>query len=208
MRPLKPIQPIAAVLDDAHLPEPVRPLAQAWRDLDELEDDALTSWREARGKVEAARAADRRAALEAAEKGRPAPVPTDAHEAQALADVDAHAARLGNVRERKRAAGRDLLAALVEHRGELEVMAADRVTQAAEDYAGVLDKAHQAVTQAAEALSIATESMGVLGELDRDARLRHEVGTPAWPVAAVDMSATRRHLSRIREAAASLTRKA
>lgn len=205
-RPLRQVQPVVAVLDDEHLPAPVRPLAAAWRKLDAREADAETSWQETRGKVAPAQAADRAAALEAAESGRSAPVPTDAHERQALADIDAAVLRLDQVRRDKQAAGRELLAAMVEHREQLEKIAAARAAKAAEQYAAALDKAERTLTQAAAALSRATESLGLLGELGREPRLRYEVGAPSWPVAHVDMAATRRDLKRISEAAEELTR--
>lgn len=199
IRPLNPVQPVAAVLDDEHLPTAVHDAAARWRALDALEASVEDDWREARGRMPGAKADDHRAALEAAEAGRPAPDP-EAHQAQAAADVEAQARRLSKVREDKRAAGRELLASLVQHRDELVQLAAERVRKAADDYEKALSQARAKLAPAGHALALATQSLGVLGELDREPRLRHEVGAPAWPVAPVDTSATERHVRAIREA--------
>lgn len=170
----RPIQPVIAVLDNKHLPTPVRPAAAKWRASDDALINAELRVTEAQNFRREAQEIDRKA-VEAAALSGGEPVAPDANQRRAEAELAAAEASLRPIEQVKVRAGETLVAALLEHRDELASMTQDRAGVALAAYEKALSDAEDAIRVAAAALTEATSGMGTLAELDGDPRYQYEI---------------------------------
>lgn len=199
-----PTQPVLAVLEDHELPKAVRPFAQAWRVLDDAADDAVLNLAEAENAVREAPAHDT-AAVEAAVRDGLPPVPHDAHQRQAGANLAAAKVRHRIAQDEKVKAGEALLAALLEHQAELAAITAKRATAAADAYEAALERAEADLQAAATALTAATAGMGTLHDLAAEPKYRHDIAAAGRPIPVPALNEARTTVALLRADVANLT---
>lgn len=175
----EPTQPIAAILDNTMLPKTLHKLADAWRAADDAATDADLAFAAAESAITEAPAKDDAAIREAITNGKPSPVPHDQHARQAASDRATAEIRWRLALTAKKDAGDALLAAMVEHREDIAVLAQHAITKATTTYRAALTKAQDDITKAAGQLASQTELLGLLDEIDTDPRNRYEIGAPA-----------------------------
>lgn len=197
-------QPILAVLDDDKLPKPVRPLAQAWRVLEDAADDAEMNVGMAESAVREAPARDR-AAVEAAVREGLAPVTHDAHVRQAGDELAAAEVRYRIAQDDKAKAGEALLAALIEHKDELTALTAEHATIAADTYEAAIADTEAALADAAAALADATAGMGTLADISAEPKWRYDVAAAGRPIPVPNLDEARTALALLRADIANLT---
>jgi len=189
-----PIQPVRAILDNDQLPTPVHEYANAWRALDERENDASEALADATTGHAQAVQEDRQAATKAIEAGKPVPVPVDAHEVANLAAAAAADVTLELIRYAKVKSGNALLTAMLASRDEFVTMTAATVRAAAATHLDALDKADTQLRATVAALAMSTIGLGTIDDLDAEPRNRYEVGGAAANLFGVDTSAARAEL--------------
>lgn len=183
-----PIQPIAAILDNARLPKALHKTADAWRAADDAATDAELALSQTETDMREAAAKDDTAMQTAIEKGTNPPVPHDQHARQAASDLAAAQVRYRLAHAAKKTAGDALLAELLEHRTAIAESAGHVVTVAATTYREALVRAQSEVGKAASTLAESTELLGLLDELDTEPKYRYELGAPALTIAGPDFA--------------------